>query len=129
MDHMEQLRHHRAISALREWYKGLIGFSFAAGSGCVIVLVGGAAGLPRFFLIAAIVSFALSILITFMLGKATIRFAERAPERDEAGAVISINKCRLPIGLSVGALSWVSFSLLFLATAFVIGWVLVRPVS
>ncbi len=127
MDQMDFVRQHQALCALREWFRWMIGFGFAAGSGCVLVLVGGAGGLPRVLLIAAIISFALSILITFLLGMATVRFDERAPVRDESGTMISIRDYRLPVGISLGALSWVALSLLMIATAFVIGWVLVRP--
>jgi hypothetical protein len=124
---MNESHQQNAIDALRDWSKWLIGFNFAAASGCIVVLLGGAKGLPRVFLIAAIISFVLSVLSSTYLVKTLVNIVENLPVRDKSGTIVSINESRLPAGLSVGSLAWLQFGLLILAIVFFITWVLLRP--
>jgi hypothetical protein len=124
---MNESHQQNAIDALRDWSKWLIGFNFAAASGCIVVLLGGAKGLPRVFLIAAIISFVMSVLSSTYLVKTLVNVVENLPVRDKSGTIVSINDYKLPAGLSVGSLAWLQFGLLVLAIIFFITWVLLRP--
>ena len=119
---------HEPIETFREWNRYLVGFSFAAGSGCIVVFLGGSAGLPRVFLLAAIITFALCALSSMLLAMMLVSVVERLPPHDDPDAVVRITNCRLPVGCSVGTLSWLQFGLLVLAVIFLVVWVLLQPV-
>jgi hypothetical protein len=124
---MDESRQQNALDALRDWSKWLIGFNFAAASGCIIVLLGGARGLPRIFLIAAIISFVLSVLSSTLLVKMLVNVAENLPLRSKSGDPISIAEYKVSSGVTVGGLSWLQFGLLVVAIIFFIMWVVLRP--
>jgi hypothetical protein len=70
----------KAISSLSEWSKWMISLNFAAATGCVLVLRGGAAEPVRPMLLFAIIFFSLSVLCSslfvFLLSIQVERIAE-----------------------------------------------------
>ena len=126
---MDESHQHSAIEALRDWSKWLITFDFAAATGCIVVLLGGAEGAPRVFLLAAIIAFAASVLASILLVRMLAGVVEHLPVRDASGQAMSVQHYRLAPGLTLGALSWLQFALLALALIFLVAWLLLRPTT
>ena len=70
----------KAISSLSDWSKWMISLNFAAATGCVLVLRGGAAERVRPMLLFAIIFFSLSVLCSslfvFLLSTQVEKIAE-----------------------------------------------------
>lgn len=123
---MDEVHQQRAIEALRDWSKWLIGLNFGTATGCIIVLQGGMKGPGKLFLIAAIISFALSVLCATFLGRLLAAAVEHLPLLDESGNIISISDYKLRRGLSVGSIARLQFALFFLGIVHLIAWVLLK---
>ena len=119
---MNEERQQQALSSLREWSKWLVGVKLAAAAGCVAVLQGGAAGVARLFLLAAIVFFALALLAGATLMATLPGLIERLPVQDGAGHPQSIYDGALWGGLRVRTLVLVQFGLFVLALLAFAGW-------
>lgn len=123
---MDEVNQQRAIEALRDWSKWLIGLNFGATTGCVIMLQGGMKGPVRLFIIAAIISFALSVLCAVFLGRLLAAAVEYLPLRDGSANLISISDYKPRRGLSVGSVARLELALFVLGIVYFIGWVLLK---
>jgi hypothetical protein len=72
---MNESRQERAIDALRDWSKLLIGFAFAAATGCVIVLQTEVA--VQSMLMLAIAAFVLSVICILLVVRALASLVEQ----------------------------------------------------
>lgn len=124
---MDESNQHKAIEALRDWSKWLIGVNFAAATGCVVVLQAGVKGPPRPFLLLAIAAFALSVLCSAILVRVLASLVEKLPFKDinERGSSIYLYK---PFKLlSLKLLSWLQLFLFMLGITFFLLWVVLKP--
>jgi HAMP domain-containing protein len=125
---MSETRQEKALEALRDWSKWLIGISFGAATGCVIVLEAApAVGPATPWLVAAIVAFALSVLCAVILVREAARVIERLPMRDAAGKVSTVFDHELAARLSIGTLAQIQLALLAAGVVLFLGWVIVKP--
>lgn len=124
---MDESHQKLAVEALCDWSKWLIGFNLAASGGCIAVLLGGVQGLPLVFLIAAIISFAISVLSSILMVKMLVNVMEALPVRDDTGQVTSIYNFRLYGRISLGSMAWFQFAFTVIAVVFFLIWVLLRP--
>lgn len=121
---MHEDQQHKAIDALRDWSKWLIGVDFLAGAGCVTVLQLGAQGLPRVAMIAAIVALVAAITCSLLLVRVLAAAVEHVPVRGEAGICGYKMRCCL----SVGTLSLSQLVLTCLGAILLVVWVLLKLV-
>ena len=124
---MNEQRQQQALSSLAEWSKWLVGVKLAAAAGCVAVLQTGVAGVPRVFLLAAILFFALALLAGASLMATLPGPIERLPVQDRAGHPASIYEGALWGGMRVRTLVMIQFSLFVLALLAFAGWLLTKP--
>ena len=120
---MNEARQQKALEALRDWSKWLIGINFGAATGCVVVLQGGVKGPPRPFLLLAIGAFAGSILCAAVL----VRVLASAEERLPLPESMSLQDLPLGGGLTLRRLSYLQLGLLALGIVFFMAWVLLKP--
>ena len=116
-----------AVAALQEWSGWAIGLGFAAGTGCVVILRGAAAGLPRTLLIGAIAAFVLSVLVALGLRLALARIVERVPLCGADGAPVSVMQARAYGPVTVGAMARAQLLVLLLGGLCLLGWVVLLP--
>ena len=77
---MEKTTQMDAIVALKDWSKWLIGLNTTLGGGCLTILqTGNVQGLTRLFLIAAIITFLLSVVCSILLGRVLAALTEHLP--------------------------------------------------
>jgi multidrug efflux pump subunit AcrB len=77
---MEKTTQMDAITALNNWSKWLIGLNTTLGGGCLTILqTGNVQGLTRTFLIAAIITFLLSVLCSILLSRVLASLTEHLP--------------------------------------------------
>lgn len=124
---MDKEQQEKAIDALRDWSKWLIGLDFIAGAGCIIVLQGGVGPGLRLLLVMAIVLFALSAVAAALITGILAAMVQRCPVHDEAGNVQSIYRHPVWRGVSLGLLVRIQFVLFALGILHVLGWVALRP--
>ena len=124
---MDEEMQQKALESVREWSKWLVGVNLAAGAGCVAVLQTGVGGVPRIFLLAAIGSFGLAMLVGAGLMAMLPGLMEQLPVQDEAGRPMSVYQGGLWLGMRVRTLVLVQFSLFVLALITFAGWVLTKP--
>lgn len=119
---------HKATELLRSWSTWLIGIDLAAATGCVVVLQGGVAGAPRFFLILAICAFAFSVLTAGLLMGMLPAVVQRFPLRDGNGRLISIYECKTWANMTLKVLAQLQYGLFALAVLAFVAWIVLKPV-
>lgn len=113
----------RALKHVADWSKWMVAVNVVATVGCVAVLQDGILGIARFFLLLAIGTFALSLMIAALLLGLLPGLIQRLPLHDERGQPASVYDGRLWGGLTVRALAVTQFALFLLAAFFFLGWV------
>lgn len=109
----------RALEALREWSKWLIGVAFTAATGCVIVLQGGVPPVAQLALVLAITAFTLGVLCSALLLRALASLAEHLPVSDSRG----IDGQPAWIGLTIGQIARAQLLCLSLGALCFLGWI------
>lgn len=123
---MDETRQERAIEALRDWSKWLIGLNFAAATGCVIILQNASGvGPVTPFLLAAIASFVLSVFSSTVLVRELARIVELLPLRDHGGEVTTVFEHKLAARLPLDILAKVQLAFLGVGVLFFIVWVVI----
>ncbi|WP_355661782.1 hypothetical protein [Halomonas salifodinae] len=122
---MSASRQKDAVESLQAWSQWVIGLGFAATTGCVLVLQGGAEGRARLFLILAITAFALSLLCALFLVRVLATLMERLPLESEDGRPRGLEDHPLGHGLTIGRLARLQSWLLALGGGFFLAWVVV----
>jgi hypothetical protein len=117
----------RALEAVADWSKWLVGVNLTAAGGCVAVLQTGVAGTPRVFLLAAIGLFVLGLLAATVFLALLPGLIEQLPVQDEAGELRSIYEGHLWRAVHLRTLVLVQFGLFVLALLSFAGWVLTKP--
>jgi hypothetical protein len=126
---MDEAGQTRAIEALRDWSKWLIGLDFGAVVGCVVILEnGGVTGTITPFLVLAIAFFAISIVCSVVLVRELAHVAELLPLRDHGGNLTSVFGHRVAGYLPVRTLALVQLGSLGAGALFFIVWVIVRSI-
>jgi len=126
---MNESHQEKAIEAVRDWSKWLIGINFAAVVGCSVVLQSSSEkGTVTPFLIIAIASFAASVFCSILLVRELARVIEILPLRDSSGNLSSVLDHKIASGLTVGALASLQLASLGTGTIFFIIWVLVKSI-
>lgn len=117
----------KALELVAEWSKWLVSVNVVATAGCVAVLQSGVEGMPRVFLLLAIGTFALSLLVAALMLGLIPALSQRLPVQNERGQPASIYDGRLWSGLTVRVLAITQFALFLLAAACFLGWVVTKP--
>jgi hypothetical protein len=117
----------RALEAVGDWSKWLVGVNLTAASGCVAVLQTGVAGTPRLFLLAAIGLFVLGLLAATAMLALLPQLIEQLPVQDDVGHLRSIYEGQLWRAVHLRMLVVVQFGLFVLALISFAGWVLTKP--
>ena len=118
---MEKPAQMDAISALKDWSKWLIGLNTVFGGGCLSVLqTNTVQGLPRIFLVAAIITFVVSVLFSILLGRVLASLTEHLPTTE------SIYRFRDDLGMSVGQLARAQLLTFLLACLFMGLWLALK---
>jgi hypothetical protein len=116
----------RAVDALLDWSKWMIGLGFAAGAGCIVVLRGAPEGPARTLLITAIAAFALAVLCAIVLVHGLAALHERLPLADAEGREPGIRAERIgPV--TVGGLARAQLALAVAGGIALLGWVVLLP--
>ncbi len=87
---MDEQSQQKAIDALRDWSKWLIGLNVFSAAGCVTILEVGVSSTLKPFLVGAILFFALSGMAAALLIVVLAGIVQKCPLRDEEGTVQSI---------------------------------------
>ena len=120
----------KAVEALRDWSKWLIGINFAAVTGCAVVLeTGGVTGIGAVFLVLAIASFAASVFSSIALVRGTARVLEILPLHDDSGNLTTVFSYRLVADLSLGMIARVQLALLGVGAIFFLLWVIINAAT
>lgn len=119
----------KALELVGEWSKWLVSVNVVAVAGCVAVLQGGVAGTSRTFLLLAIGTFTLSLLVAALLLGLLPALSERLPVRIRGEQQTTIYDGRLWKSVTVRGLAIVQFVLFLLAAASFLGWVLTGPAA
>jgi ABC-type Na+ efflux pump permease subunit len=118
---MEKSAQLDAINALRDWSRWLIGLNTVLGGGCLTILqTGNMAGMPRLFMILAIIAFLVSVLSAILLGRTLASLVEHIP------TVASIYQFRDDMGLSVRQLARLQLVIFLLACGFMGIWLALK---
>lgn len=118
---MEKSAQLDAINALRDWSRWLIGLNTVLGGGCLTILqTGTMTGMPRLFMILAIVAFLLSVLCAILLGRVLASLVEHIP------TVASIYQFSDDMGLSVKHLARLQLVIFLLACLFMGIWLALK---
>ncbi len=118
---MEKPAQMDAISALKDWSKWLIGLNTVLGGGCLTVLqTGNMQGLPRIFLVTAIITFVLSVLFSVLLGRVLASLTEHLPTAE------SIYHFHDELGMSVKQLARAQLLSFVLACLFMGLWLALK---
>ncbi len=124
---MDKEQQEKAIDALRDWSKWLIGLDFTAGTGCIIVLQGGVGPGLKLLLVMAIVFFALSAVAAALLTGILAEIVQRCPLCDEAGSVQSIYRHYVWRDVSLGLFVKIQFVFFVLGIFHLLSWVALKP--
>ena len=124
---MDRQYQEKAIDALRDWSKWLIGLDFFTGTGCVVVLERGVSANLKPVLVGAILLVALSALVTALVLGVLAALVQELPLADEFGNVQSIYDYHIWQGVSLGRLVQLQFGLFALGVVFVVVWVALKP--
>lgn len=124
---MDKEQQEKAIDALRNWSKWLIGLDFTAGTGCIIVLQGGVGPGLKLLLVMAIMFFSFSAVIAALLTGILTDVVQRCPLCDEAGTIQSIYHHYVWRGVSLGLLVKTQFVLFVLGIFVLLSWVALKP--
>lgn len=122
---MNASRQKDAVESLQAWSQWVIGLGFAATTGCVLVLQGGAEGRARLFLILAIIAFCLSLLCATVLVRILATLLERLPLEGEDGRPRRLEEHPLGRGLTIARLARAQLVLLVLGGGCFLAWVVV----
>ncbi len=117
----------KAIDAIRDWSKWLIGINFAATTGCVVVLQEGVKGPPRPFLLLAIAAFTISVFCSILLVRALAKTVEHVPFKNKEGDLISIYKYPAFKFLSINTLSALQLIFFMMGIVCFLSWVALKP--
>jgi hypothetical protein len=117
----------KAIESIRDWSKSLIGLELAAGAGCVVILQQGVGGLPRVFLIAAIVAFGLALATAALILGLTPSVLQQLPLRDPEGSDLNIYDCHVWRGLRLKTVVQLQYLFFAAAIVFFVTWVILKP--
>jgi ABC-type Na+ efflux pump permease subunit len=117
----------RAVEAVGDWCKWLVGVNLTAAGGCVAVLQTGVGGTPRLFLLAAIGLFVVGLLSATVILALLPRLLEQLPVQDDVGQLQSIYEGQLWRAVRLRPLVVVQFVLFVLALLSFAGWVLTKP--
>jgi hypothetical protein len=117
----------RALEAVGDWSKWLVGVNLTAAGGCVAVLQTGVAGTPRLFLLGAIGLFIVGLLAATALLALLPRLIEQLPVLDDEGHLRSIYEGQLWRAVHLRMLVLAQFGLFVLALLNFAGWVLTKP--
>ncbi len=124
---MEAEHQEKAIDAVRDWCKWLIGLNFSAATGCVIVIERGVGPVLQPFLFVAILLFVLSVLAAALVMGALAALLQRLPLHDKSGSLQNIFMHHIWRWVSVGLLVKLQFGFFAFGVLFFLIWVALKP--
>jgi hypothetical protein len=120
---MDTVYQEKAIEAVRDWCKWLIGLNFSSVTGCAIVVERGADAALQPFLFGAILLFALSAVVAALVLGILPSMVQRLPLHDRSGALQNIYTYHVWEGITLGRLIRLQFGLFVLAIPCFLTWV------
>lgn len=118
----------KAIDFIRDWSKWLIGLNFTSGTGCVVVLQQGVSAGIKLYLVAAILFFALSTIISALLLAGLPPLIQRLPLKTKSGNNRPIyDYWIITPSLSIKTLTILQLTLFALGLIFLFTWVILKP--
>ncbi len=124
---MNEVYQEKALEALRDWSKWLIGLNTFAGAGCLAMLQKGGFGDLTPFLIAAIAVFALAVVAAALLIGVLAVVLQRLPLRDSGAQPGSVFDHRVWRGVRLRQLAWLQFGLFVLGIVLLLTWIMLKP--
>lgn len=113
----------KALELLKDWSKWAAGLNFGAATGCVIMLQQGVPASVRLFLMAAVVFFALSILVSSLIFALLPAIVQSLPINKKS---VSIYDYDLLPSISLRELVWAQLGFFGLGAICLLIWVLMK---